>query len=57
VWACEEQVVGLLAAASGRGTPCSTRDGGVYTFGTAPFYGSGAGAVNGQAVGIAGKLI
>ena len=33
-----------------------TRDGGVYTFGTAPFYGSGAGAVNGQAVGIAGKL-
>ena len=57
MWACEEQVVGLLAAASGRGTPCSTRDGGVYTFGTAPFYGSGAGAVNGQAVGIAGKLI
>ena len=33
-----------------------TRDGGVYTFGAAPFFGSGAGGVNGQAVGIAGKL-
>ena len=48
-------VVGLLAAASGTGYSMLTRDGGATR--SAPFYGSGAGAVNGQAVGIAGKLV
>ena len=32
------------------------RDGGVFSFGDAPFYGSAAGCVAGNAVGFAGRL-
>ena len=47
-----QPAVAILGAPDGKGYEVMTSDGGVYTFGSAPFFGSLAGSGR-QAVGIA----